>query len=162
MTDEKLIRRCIKLAEISKQKGDNAFGSLITKGDKVLVESGNSRYIDNDATNHAEILVMRQVQKLLGTDDLSECTIYSNCEPCPMCSFMIRELKIKKVVFGAYSPFMGGYSKWNILQDPHLEKLEPYFGGIPEVKGGILEKEAEKLFQERKEFLVELFPEHFK
>ena len=104
MTDEKFIRKCIKLAEISKQKGDNPFGALITKGNKVLTESGNTRNIDNDVTNHAEILVMRQAQKLLGTDDLSECTIYSNCEPCPMCSFMIRELKIKKVVFGIYSP----------------------------------------------------------
>ena len=63
-----------------------------------------------------------------------------------MCSFMIRELKFKKVVFSMYSPIMGGYSKWHILQDKQLEILVDYFGIPPEVVGGLLEHETEQLW----------------
>ena len=67
-------------------------------------------------------------------------------EPCPMCSFMIREHKIKKVVFALPSPFMGGHSKWNILADTELSHFSPFFASPPKVIGPILEKEAKAIF----------------
>lgn len=59
---------------------------------------------------------------------------------------MIREHKITMVVFALPSPFMGGYSKWNILEDQELSQLTPFFSHKPEVIGSILEKEAKKVF----------------
>ena len=62
-----------------------------------------------------------------------------------MCSFMIREYRIKKVVFSVLSPLMGGYSKWKILQDDELAKMPDFFGKPPEVIAGVLEHEGKKV-----------------
>ena len=147
MNDKKYIKRCIKLSEKALDKGDNPFGALIANKEGVLVESEN-KIAENDVTNHAEIMVMRKAQKMLETNDLSGYTIYSNCEPCPMCSFMIRELKFSRVVFAIKSPHMGGWSKWNILEDRDLLKFEPVFKEPPEVVAGLLEEEAMEVFTE--------------
>ncbi len=144
--DEKFMRRCIELSEKSLQGGDNPFGCVIVKNNEILVESGNE-VKKNDVTNHAEIVAMKKAQQILKTSDLSDCTIYSNCEPCPMCAFMMRELKFKKVVFSLTSPHMGGFSKWNILQDTGLEKFEPVFSKPPEVVIGTLKEESVEVFR---------------
>lgn len=146
MDHKKYINRCIDLSEKALEKGDNPFGALIANKEGILVESEN-RITENDVTNHAEIVVMRKAQKMLETDDLSDYTIYSNCEPCPMCAFMMRELKFRRVVFAIKSPHMGGWSKWNILEDRDLLKFEPVFTEPPKVIAGLLEEEAMNVFK---------------
>ncbi|MGM0439302.1 MAG: nucleoside deaminase [Patescibacteria group bacterium] len=146
MDHEKHIKRCIELSKKALERGDNPFGALIANEEGVLVESEN-KIKENDVTNHAEIMVMRKAQKMLETDDLSDYTIYSNCEPCPMCSFMMRELKFKRVVFAIPSPYMGGYNKWNILEDKDLLKFEPIFTNPPEIIAGLLKEEATEVFE---------------
>jgi len=144
--DEKYMWRCIQLSEKALELGDNPFGCVIAGKNGILIETRN-KIKENDITNHAEILAMRKAQKLLKTSDLSEYAIYSNCEPCPMCSFMMRELKFKRVVFALLSPHMGGYSKWNILEDKGLSKFKPIFSNPPKVITGILRKEALAVFE---------------
>ena len=144
--DEKYIWRCIQLSEKALKFGDNPFGCVIANRDGILAEARN-RIKKNDITSHAEILAMREAQKLLKTSDLSEYTIYSNCEPCPMCAFMMRELKFKRIVFALLSPCMGGYSKWNILEDKEIAKFKPIFSNPPKVVTGILKKEAAAVFE---------------
>lgn len=143
---EKFIKRCIELAQESLETGDNPFGSVVVKDNKIIAEASNSALHD-DITGHAEINAMRKAVKALGTPDLSGCTLYSNCEPCPMCSFMMRQLKIKEVAFALKSPHMGGYSRWDILQDQGLARYEPVFTTPPNVITGILEKEAAEQFE---------------
>ena len=144
--DEKYMRRCIQLTEKSLEFGDNPFGCVIANKKGILVEARN-KIKENDVTQHAEILAMRKAQKLLKTSDLSKYTIYSNCEPCPMCAFMMRELKFKRVVFALLSTCMGGYSKWNILEDKELIKFKPIFSNPPKVVTKVLEKEAMAVFE---------------
>ena len=144
--DEKYIRRCIQLSEKALRLGDNPFGCVIAGKDGILVEAKN-KIRKNDITCHAEILAMKKAQELLKTSNLSRYAIYSNCEPCPMCAFMMRELKFKRVVFALLSPHMGGYSKWNILEDKKLAKFKPIFSNPPKVITGILEKEAAIVFK---------------
>jgi tRNA(adenine34) deaminase len=75
---------------------------------------------------------------------LRNCTIYSNVEPCPMCSFPIREARISRVVFAIKSPIMGGFSRWNVLRDGELSNVMPEaFAEPPEVVSGLLAREAE-------------------
>jgi len=144
--NEFYIKKCIELAEISVKKGEAPFGSLIVKNGKIIIKTINANEKNHDVTNHAEIMAMRKAQKKLHSKDLSDCEIYSNYEPCPMCSFMIRELHFKKVVFGLRSPDMGGQSRWNILQDKVLSKFKPFFSEEPEVVGGVLEKKCKEIF----------------
>ena len=142
--DEKFIRHCIALSQHAIDSGDAPFGSVITKNGQIVAEASNEAV--SQVSNHAEILVLHKAAEALGTHDLFGCTLYSNCEPCPMCSFMIREYKIERVVFALPSPFMGGYTKWNILEDPELAKFPPFFSEQPEVVGSVLESEAKAVF----------------
>jgi tRNA(adenine34) deaminase len=144
--DKYYIKKCISLAQMSIKKGEAPFGSLIVKDGKIIAASTNANEKHHDITCHAEIMVMRRAQKKLKTKDLSDCVIYSNCEPCPMCSFMMRELHFKKVVFGVKSPNMGGYSKWKILKDKGLSQIKPFFSDEPKVISGVLEEECKKTY----------------
>ncbi|MCX6792040.1 MAG: nucleoside deaminase [Candidatus Gottesmanbacteria bacterium] len=146
-TDEYMIRRCIKLAENAVAKGDSPFGALVACGRTIIAESENRMRLDHDITQHAEILAIRKAQKKLHTSDLTGYTLYSNCEPCPMCSFMAREAKFKKIVFALPSRWMGGYTRWHILQDKKLSQFRPFFRSPPVIVRGLLEDEAKKIFQ---------------
>lgn len=96
--DKKFMLRCIELSQESVAMGDAAFGSLIAMAETFVAEGLNDykKRISEDA----EIVALNNAHKVLGTSDLSLCTLYTSCEPCPMCSFMIREYKIKRVVLG--------------------------------------------------------------
>lgn len=145
--DEHYMQKCIDLSKTAIAHGEMPFASLITRGDSIIAQSENAVGKEKDVTEHAEIVVMKMAQKLMKPEEFAECTLYTNVEPCPMCSFMIRELKFKKVVFSLHSPIMGGFSKWPILQDRELEQLTGYFGRPPEVVGGVLEEETESIWK---------------
>lgn len=141
--DEQFLRRAIALSAESVHSGDAAFGCVIVKDGKIIVEALNG--YKTKITEHAEIAALNRAHALLQTMDLSGCSLYTSCEPCAMCSFMIREFKIKKVVFAIRSPYMGGYSKWPILQDAGLTTLAPIFSAPPEIVGPLLEEEAQEV-----------------
>jgi tRNA(adenine34) deaminase len=144
--DEKYMLRCIELSQQSLDSGDATFGSLITINDTLVAEAGNE--YQSSISQHAEIVVLNKAHQHLGKSNLSECTLYTSCEPCPMCSFMIREYKIKRVVFALHSPYMGGFSRWPILADTDLSTLTPFFSTPPEIIGGFLEEEAKKVMDQ--------------
>ncbi len=140
------IQRCIDLAHEGLKSGEAPFTSLITYQNELLVESKNGA--SSRISDHAEVLVLDMAHKLTGSHNLKDCTLYTICEPCPMCSFMIREYKIQRVVFSLHSPYMGGFSKWQVLQDSEITQFEKYFGPIPEILGGVLEEESRKIFSD--------------
>jgi guanine deaminase len=82
---KKYMRMAIQLSELSVKSGGGPFGAVVVKDDKVIASSSNSVTTDNDPTAHAEVNAIRKAATELGTYDLSGCTIYSSCEPCPMC-----------------------------------------------------------------------------
>lgn len=146
--DETMMRRCIELSAVATTCGEFPFSSLICAGSEIIAEATNRVAQDRDVTRHAELLAISQAQQVLGRKDLSDCAIYSNVEPCAMCSFPIRETRIARVVFAIRSPLMGGYSKWNVLRDPDISKIMPEaFGPVPETIAGLLESEAEKAWR---------------
>lgn len=77
------------------------FGAVIVDKNNNIISSGNNKVLlNNDPTAHAEIVAIREACKKLNTYDLSECILYTSCEPCPMCLSAIIWANIKKVYFG--------------------------------------------------------------
>jgi tRNA(adenine34) deaminase len=145
--DAEMMERCIRLSGCAVDNGELPFAALICIGERVVVETTNQVFHDGDVTRHAELIAVSEAQKILGRKDLADCTLYTNVEPCPMCSFAIRETGISRVVFAIRSPMMGGLSKWNVLRDHGLsETLPEVFGSVPEVVAGLLQPEAEKIW----------------
>ena len=145
--DVAMMQRCIELSETATRKGEFPFACVICEGGTIVAETTNRVAQNRDVTQHAELLAVSKAQQILGRKDLSRCTLYSNVEPCAMCAFPIRETRIARVVFAIKSPMMGGFSKWNVLRDAEIANVMPEaFGPVPETIGGLLQKEAEKVW----------------
>lgn len=76
------------------------FGAVIVRAGKIVARAHNSVVGTNDPTAHAEILVIRKASSKLGRFDLSDCEIYTTCEPCPMCLAAIHWARIPVIYFG--------------------------------------------------------------
>lgn len=93
------IRRAIELSLENVRRGGGPFGAVVTKDGKIISESFNKVTLLNDPTAHAEIGAIREAAGKLNTFDLSGCSIYVSCEPCPMCLGAIYWARIDKVFF---------------------------------------------------------------
>lgn len=76
------------------------FGAVVVKDDKIVGKGHNRVLINHDPTCHAEIEAIRDACKNLNTHDLTGCTLYTSCYPCPMCLSAIIWANIKKVYYG--------------------------------------------------------------
>ncbi|MBK9294233.1 MAG: nucleoside deaminase [Oligoflexia bacterium] len=94
------MKKAISLSRRNMSSGDGGpFGAVIVKSGKVVGKGWNKVTSTNDPTAHAEIVAIRDACKKLKNFDLSECEIYSSCEPCPMCLAAIYWARIEKVYF---------------------------------------------------------------
>lgn len=98
--DKQFMREAIRLADESVKHGGGPFGAVIVKDGEIIAGSSNSVTIDHDPTAHAEVNTIRQACQKLGTFDLSGCTIYTSCEPCPMCLGAIYWAHIGRIFYG--------------------------------------------------------------
>lgn len=98
--NKEFMRRAIALANGSVMKGGGPFGAVIVKDGEIIAEGSNSVTIQNDPTAHAEVTAIREACRRLGTFHLEGCTIYTSCEPCPMCLGAIYWAGIKQIFYG--------------------------------------------------------------
>lgn len=98
-----LLEEAAKEALIGSSNNDGGpFGAVIVDSEGNIISRGHNTVLSShDPTNHAEIVAIREACQKLGTHDLSGCTIYSSCEPCPMCLSAVIWANIKELYFGA-------------------------------------------------------------
>lgn len=83
---EKLMRVCIEEAEAAIERGDDPFGGVIAdKEGNIIVRDGNRENTEKNPAAHAEIVLIREACRKLGTTDLSDYISICNGESCPMC-----------------------------------------------------------------------------
>ena len=95
----KFMTRAIELSIENINLGGGPFGSIIVKNDKIIAEGSNKVTLNNDPTAHGEIVAIRQACKNLNNFNLSDCELYSTCEPCPMCLSAIYWARIDRVYY---------------------------------------------------------------
>jgi tRNA(Arg) A34 adenosine deaminase TadA len=97
--DQDFLDQAIALSRRAAQDGGGPFGAVIVK-DGAVVGSGTNRVASaNDPTAHAEIVAIREACQRLGGFDLAGATIYSSCEPCPMCLGAILWARLDRLVY---------------------------------------------------------------
>lgn len=90
-----------KAEQGSKRQEGGPFGVVITDQEGKIIAEGNNQVLKTkDPTAHAEIVAIREACQKLNTYDLSNCILYSSCEPCPMCLSAIIWSNIKTVYYG--------------------------------------------------------------
>ncbi|HEX8636944.1 MAG TPA: nucleoside deaminase [Pyrinomonadaceae bacterium] len=84
--DKEFMRRAIALAQngIDANRG-GPFGAIVVRDGEIVGEGCNRVTSTNDPTAHAEIVAIRNACEKLGDFQLDGCTVYTSCEPCPMC-----------------------------------------------------------------------------
>jgi tRNA(adenine34) deaminase len=147
--DRKMMRRCIALSRQAAAAGEMPFAALICRGEEILAEVTNETRCCGDATRHPEMVAVSEAQRVLGHRRLTGCTLYSNVEPCAMCSWPIRETGVSRVVFSIKSPHFGGLSRWNVLGDLGISNImRGYFRKPPNIVAGLLLNEAAQVWRE--------------
>jgi guanine deaminase len=99
---EKYIKETIQLAcENVKSGKGGPFAALVVKDGKVVGRGTNCVTTCNDPTAHGEIMAIRDACRNLGNHQLTNCIIYSSCEPCPMCLGAIYWSRPKMLIYAA-------------------------------------------------------------
>jgi tRNA(adenine34) deaminase len=149
ITDKAMMARCIELSRIAVSKGEYPFGTVIALDGQVVAEAINRTIREGDVTRHAEVIALSHAQRAIGRKQLRRYTLYTNIEPCAMCSYCIREAWVSRVVYALASPVMGGHSRWNILRDHGLsDRMPQIFGVVPEIVTGVLLHEAQQAWRD--------------
>ncbi len=100
--DRELLEMAVQEALDGIRAGDGGpFGCVIAKDGEIIAKGHNRVLVDKDPTAHGEIVAIRKACDALGTIDLSDCTLYTSAEPCPMCRAAICWAKIGKVFYAA-------------------------------------------------------------
>ena len=94
------LRRAVEISGEHMRAGlGGPFGAVIARDGEIIAEGSNCVTSANDPTAHAEVVAIREACQKLGTFDLSGCTIYASCEPCPMCLSAIYWARIGHIYY---------------------------------------------------------------
>ena len=95
------MQQAIDLSVDNVKKGGGPFGAVIVDaGGNVVGTGANSVTLDNDPTAHAEVNAIRNACRRTGSFKLTGCTVYSSCEPCPMCLSALYWAGVKRLFYG--------------------------------------------------------------
>jgi tRNA(Arg) A34 adenosine deaminase TadA len=89
----------IELSLMSVKTNGGPFGAVMVRNGNIIAKASNNVTRDNDPTAHAEINAIRSACSALKTFDLSGCTMYTSCEPCPMCLAAIYWARITRIFY---------------------------------------------------------------
>jgi len=101
MSNEKFMREAIKLADDGMASGRGGpFGCVVVRRGEIVGRGHNRVTSTNDPTAHAEVVAIRDACANLETFQLTDCELYTSCEPCPMCLSAIYWARIPTVYYG--------------------------------------------------------------
>lgn len=110
-------------------KTGGPFGAVIVRDGQILAASGNSVLKDNDPSAHAEVNAIRIACKTVGAPNLKGATLYTSCEPCPMCYATAYWARVDKIYFAAaWTDYADLFDDQNISEDtkrPYAQRTVP-------------------------------------
>jgi guanine deaminase len=101
VADAHFLDRAVELATENVAEGGGPFGAVLVRGGELLATGQNRVTRDNDPTAHAEVQAIRDACRRAGTYSLHGSTLYSSCEPCPMCLASSLWARVDRVVYAA-------------------------------------------------------------
>ena len=98
--DAKFMEMAIQLSYENIDSGGGPFGAVIVRDGEVIATGANRVVPNSDPTAHAEVMAIRNACAKLGTFQLTGCTVYSSCEPCPMCLSALYWAGVSRICYG--------------------------------------------------------------
>ena len=139
---EHFMRRCLELAAEARNEGNTPVGSVVVLDGAIIGQGIETLPTGPSITGHAETLACQAAIDATGRKDLAGAVLYTTAEPCFMCGYAIRQLRVGLVVYGMDTPVIGAATSIHpILTDPALDGWRP----APTVIGGVLREECRRL-----------------
>lgn len=139
--DEKYMKIAYQEALKALSIDEVPIGAVVVKDDEIIAKAYNKRETDQNVISHAETLAISEACNKLGSWRLDDCTLYVTLEPCIMCSGVIINSRMKRVVYGADSERWASLS--NVLNNEEIK-----LNHNPEVVNGVLKDECSKLIKD--------------
>ena len=134
------MKEALKEAKKAYKKNEVPVGVVLVKNGEVVSKGHNNKENKNDPMGHAEIIAIKKYCKKHNTWRLNDLTMYVTLEPCLMCSSILQQVRIGKVVISASDPktgAMGSIIDINEIKSNHKINIEK----------GILLEESEKMLK---------------
>ncbi len=140
MEEEKFMLEAIKDAK----KYGLHYGAVVVKDSKIIAKAGKSP--PGDARFHAETKAILKATKKLNSKYLEGCTLYSTCEPCPMCFYMAWITHVPEIVYGATLKDSIAFGSEEI--DIEIDELNEKSGNKISIKKEFLRDQCLDLFKQ--------------
>ncbi len=115
-TNEEFMRKAIRMSVENIERGGGPFAAIIVKNGEIVSTGINSVAEDNDPTAHAEINAIRSATQKLQRFKLTDCVLFTTCEPCPMCLGAVYWAGIPEIYYGNSREDAGKYG----FDDSHI------------------------------------------
>lgn len=128
------------------ESGQTPFGACIVRDGEIVAAAHNTVWGTTDSTAHAEVNAIREACRRVGGIDLRGCTIYSTCEPCPMCFSACHWARLDRIVYGASidDAARAGFRELPVSN----AWLKEASGSLLSLTGAIVVRECVRLFEE--------------
>ena len=143
--DIKYMKEATNIAKIGIKSGQTPFGAIIVKDGTIIAQTHNEVFSQVDITAHAEMIAIKEACKNINSIDLTGATIYSTCEPCPMCFSAVHWAKIDRIVYGANikDALNAGFNELQV----NNKKMKKLGKSKVKITKNILSKACKKLFK---------------
>lgn len=157
--DPRWMQEAIRVAGVSRERGDYAFGAVLVRDGRILTASGNKVITYRDPTGHAELNCLRKAALREGHRHLrAGAVLYSTHAPCPMCLAMCVWTKVSGVVYGCSQADIGAWGRehagpvftWRSVRIEPDELYQSLRDAHPTmaIQGGFLREECRALFHD--------------
>lgn len=165
-TDRTFMHSALEEAKKAAILGEVPIGAVLVFDGEIIARAHNLRETTQNATTHAELMVIQEACEKIGSWRLEETTLYVTLEPCPMCAGAILQSRVPRVVYGARDMKAGCVdSLYRLLNDARFNhECDVTEGILAEECGQILtdffralrerkktEKKARKLAEQHRE-----------
>lgn len=143
-TDVRYLRRCVELAELALERGDEPFGSVLVTGDGEVLAEDHNRVAGGDRTRHPEFELARWAAENLPPQERRAATVYTSGEHCPMCAAAHAWVGLGRIVYATSTAQLTSWlGEWGVPPGPvaplPISQVAP---GVP-VEGPSIELEIQ-------------------
>ena len=121
---EKHMLLAFKEAQKCKKADDVPVGAVLVSKNKIIAKAHNTKEKTKIVTKHAEINVVEKACKKRKNWYLNDCTLYVTLEPCNMCMEVIKNARIKKIIYATKKKKEENLKKPELEQKIYVENSE--------------------------------------
>src|SRR5690554_3095348 len=97
------LKRCVELARVALEKGDEPFGSVLVSAEGEVLAEDHNHVAGGDHTQHPEFAIARWAAQNLSPEERANATVYTSGEHCPMCAAAHGWVGLGRIVYASSS-----------------------------------------------------------